>query len=189
MSVCAGSSTDGLAGLALVSPRNSPVHKRRFFKSLERFFNRLCGLNWGDWMSAVAGQVQVDRATGRIGFMSTQRRENRWRRMSCTKRSEASGKSILSPNARFGCTIANGGTAPPEFSAWLATNSLQLGYRIVQLVQHVLLDRIFRQDLRQSWPPSGASSDAKIGRSTNRGFTLPLSPSHCRIARLHPDLP
>jgi hypothetical protein len=95
-------------------------------------------------------------------------------------------------NVQPSYAITNGGTAPPILLAWLATISLQLGYRIVQLVQSVLLvqlDQIVRQNFRSSWPPLEAGPGAKTGRSTNHGFTLPLIPSPCRLARLHPNLP
>ena len=127
----------------------------------------------------------MDQATGRIGFMSTQRRENRLRRTSCMG---VSGISFSGSNLRLGYAIAGGGTAPPDFLVWLATISLQSGYRIVQLVQLVLLVQILRQDLlRLLWPPYGASPVAKTGRSANHGFPPSLSPS-C-LACLHPNLP
>jgi len=99
-----------------------------------------------------AGQVRLDRALGRIGFMSTQRRESRWRHIDCSDSAEVLGIAIPDPKARGIRANANGGTAPPNSSASfhpsdedlspgvlerLATNSLQSGYGIVRLVQFV----------------------------------------------------
>jgi hypothetical protein len=139
----------------------------------------------------------MDRATGRIGFMSTQRRENRLRRTSCTG---VSGISFSGSNVRLGYAIASGGTAPPDFLVWLATISLLSGYRIVQLVQSVQLIQlvqsvqlvqpvqILRQDLlRHCGSPFGSGSGAKTGRSANHGFPPP--PTLSCLARLHPNLP
>src|ERR1039458_4524711 len=86
--------------------------------------------------------------------MSTQRRENRWRRTNCIRRSKAFGVFSLRPLARFVCTFASGGTAPPGFPARLATNSLQLGYRIVKLV---------REEVRHGSPPFRAGLGGSTG--------------------------
>jgi hypothetical protein len=141
--------------------------------------------------------------------MSTQRRENRWQRTSCTASAGASrapgdsssslgwgvsGQAIPSPLARFGCADATVGTAPPgsparfhpsdkdlspESQEQLATISLQSDYRIVQLVLHVL---------RLGSPPFRASFGAETGTPANHG----LSPRHIGslsgLARLHPTL-
>jgi hypothetical protein len=139
-------------------PRNSPVHKRFSFKHF-------------------AGLVRMDRRPGRIGFMSTQRRENRWQRRSCTERV---GKVFPGSIARRSCTDVNGGTAPPGFSEWLATNSLQSGYRIVQLVL---------QDLRHGSPPFGAVPGAATGTPATHGVPPPHIPSPSGLAPLHPTLP
>jgi hypothetical protein len=175
MSACAGSSTDGLAASPLVSPGTVRPARARFF----RYF---------------AGQVQMDRAPGRIGFMSTQRREIRWRRIRCAGRW---GKTILSPVAQRASAIASDGTAPPEFPARFATNSLQSGFRIVQLdrlvqlvfVQFVQLVLLVRLVLRHGSPPFGAGPGEAAGRPANHGFSLPHIPSPSGLARLHPTLP
>ena len=158
-----------------MSPRNCPARRSGSFKHF-------------------AGQVRMDLAPGRIGFMSTQRRENRWQRRSCTQ-CEAPGRRFLPEGvqragppgeeipgliARHHRADASGGTAPPGFPAWLATNSLQSGYRIVQLV---------RQDLRLGSPPFGASRGAETGTSATHGSSLPHIPSPSGFERLHPTLP
>jgi hypothetical protein len=137
----------------------------------------------------------MDRAPGRIGFMSTQRRENRWRRTDCTRRLGLSEKSFPGSKARFDSVNASGGTAPPGFQAWfhpsdenpapggpewLATNSLHLGYRIVQLVL---------QDLRHSLPPFGTGLGAETGLPATHGASLPHISSPSCLTRLHPTLP
>lgn len=123
--------------------------------------------------------------------MSTQRREIRWQRTSCTVCAEisggpgdrswsqgwkASGHASPSPDARPGRADASGGTAP----AWLATNSLQSDYFIEQLV---------RQDIRRGLPPPGARSRAATGvPATRRSSLLPISipPG---FASFHPTSP
>jgi hypothetical protein len=175
MSACAGSSTDGLAASPLVSPGTVRPARARFF----RYF---------------AGQVQMDRAPGRIGFMSTQRREIRWRRIRCAGRW---GQTFLSPIAQRASAIASGGTAPPDYPAWFATNSLQSGFRIVQLdrlvqllfVRFVQLVLLVRLVLRHGSPPFGAGPGDAAGRPANHGFSLPHIPSPSGLARLHPTLP
>jgi hypothetical protein len=124
--------------------------------------------------------------------MSTQRRDNRWRRISCTGRTEESGKAIPGSIARHCCKNASGGTAPPGFPARLATKSLQMGYRSVQLVQFVQLVRLVRfvqLDLRHGSPPFGAGPGEETGTPAIYGLSLPHIPSPSGLARLHPTLP
>jgi hypothetical protein len=170
MSACAGSSTertpDRMARtrtrrFTSCVPRNSPVLKRFSFKHF-------------------AGLVRMDRRPGRIGFMSTQRRENRWRRTSCTGRTDDVRKAFSGSIARRDFTDASGGTAPPDFPEWLATNSLQLGFRIVQLVP---------QDLRHGSPPFGAGSGAATGTPATHGIPLRHITFPSGSALLHPTLP
>jgi hypothetical protein len=182
MSGCAGSSTDGFVVAPLVSPRNCPVRKSRFFK----YF---------------AGPVQMDRVPGRIGFMSTQRRENRWRHIDCSDSAEVLGNAIPDPKAGRVRANASGGTAPPGFPARLATNSLQLGYGIVRLVQFVQfvqfvclvqivqLVQFVRSGLRFSSPPFGAGVGATAGRPADHGSSLRHSPSPPGLSRLRLTLP
>src|ERR1017187_6488320 len=107
--------------------------------------------------------------------MSTQRRENRWRRISYTRRSEASGLFFSRPVARCAYSIASDGTAPVR----LATNSLQLGIRIVQLVSRVICHR----------PPLfAAGSDTASGTPVIHGSPHPHIPSLSGHARLLPAL-
>ena len=167
----------------LLPPRNSPARKRFSFRHF-------------------AGQVPMDRAPGRIGFMSTQRRENRWRRKSCA---EGTGASRLESLARLAFEVrasANDGTAPPRIAAGLATNSPQLGDHIVQLVQFVqfvlritlvqlvqLAQLGSQQDDRIGSPPPGAERLAVSGTPATRRSSLPHIPSPSGLARLHPSLP
>jgi hypothetical protein len=170
MSACAGSSTERTPGQLVRTrtrrftscvPRKSPVLKRFSFKHF-------------------AGQVRMDRRPGRIGFMSTQRRENRWRRISCFACTELSEKALHCSVARCACTDTSGGTAPPSYSAWLATNSLQLGFRIVQLVL---------QDLRHGSPPFGAGPGEVTSTPATHGISLPHISFPSGPAHLHPTLP
>jgi len=61
-----------------------------------------------------AGQVRMDCGAGRIGFMSTQRREDR-RCWSCMEGAWAFGPGVSRSFARHGHAGANGGTAPPDY--------------------------------------------------------------------------
>src|ERR1035438_8038204 len=118
--------------------------------------------------------------------MSTQRRENRWRRTSCTMRSEAVGSFSPRPVAQYARSIASGGTAPPGFPARVATISLQSGYRIVKLVQFVL---IVRREVRLGSPPFRAGLGPVTGTPATHGSPPPHIPSPSGLARLHPVLP
>ena len=120
--------------------------------------------------------------------MSTQRRENRWQRRSCTDVAKGLGRIWLDLIACFARAIARVGTAPPQAVARpravrLATNSLQLGHRTSKLV---------RQDFRRtppSPPPTWAARNATTGTPATRRSSLPLTPSPSVLERLHPSLP
>ena len=140
-----------------------------------------------------AGQVAMDRKPGRIGFMSTQRRENRstpatntcrrgpryrWQRTSCTERAEAPG--VPTPSPRNGRADASGRTAPPKDRIGMATNSLQSDRRTGQLVW---------QDVRRSSPPRGAGNCAVTSTpATHRSSSkhIPIPPG---LAHFHFTLP
>jgi hypothetical protein len=113
--------------------------------------------------------------------MSTQRRENRWQRRSCTKR--AGSLASLTQNGR---AIANGGTAPLLSIvwlafAWLATDSLQSDHRIGQLV---------RQDVRRGWPPYWVGRRAATGTpAASTRSSSPHIPTLPERALLHRSLP
>jgi len=153
---------------------------------------------YGNFENAEAGLVRMDRKPGRIGFMSTQRRESRWQ--GCMGRAGVSGNPFLAPVARP-CN-ASGGTAPTYISSWLATNSLQLEYRIVQLVQLAWLVQLvvlvplvqlvqfalrIAQDKRRGSPPLGGRKAV----CTPAIFAPSLShiPLPSGLLRLHPSLP
>ena len=142
--------------------------------------------------------------------MSTQRRENRWQRTSCTASAGAStapgdsfsslgwgvaGQASPFPLALRGCADATARTAQPGLPAYfhpsdvnlsprsredLATISLQSDHRIVQLVL---------QELRHGSPPSRASLGAETGTPANHGSSLPHIPIPSGHARLHRTLP
>jgi len=161
MSACAGSSTERTRRFtSCVPPEQSGPQELRF-SSISPARSR--------WTACPAG----------LGFMSTQRRENRWRRTSCTRRSEVSGIFSPSPVARCTCSIASGRTA----SVRLATNSLQSDYRIVQLVLFV------RQELRQLSPPFGSGPGVTTDTPATHGSSPPHIPSPSGHARFHPTLP
>jgi hypothetical protein len=117
--------------------------------------------------------------------MSTQRRENRWQRMSCTERADASRHAGFAKVARYACAVAKGITAPK----WLATNSLQLDYPTRQFVRLV---HLVRQDIR---PGTHSSSPPHSGRCKATGIpathrsSLPQIPFPSEFANLRPTLP
>ena|ERR1019366_2512847 len=121
----------------------------------------------------------MDLEPGRIGFMSTQRRESRWQRNSDTGSAKVSGL-CLARIAQNGCARANGGTAPPQIAAGLATNSLQSDYRTLRFVP---------QDEHRGSPPPGAERRAFPCIQTTHGLSLPHAPLPSGLLRLHPTLP
>jgi hypothetical protein len=162
MCACAGSLTNRLVILSLVFARNGLARKRPVFQVFRR-------------------PVQMDHAPGRIGFMSTQRRENRGRRISCTECARALREFISGFIARYGGADANGGTAPPGMiPAWLATNSPHLGYRIIPFV---------RQKFRHGSPPFRAGLGVAVGVSAIYGSYLLHIPSPSDHAYLYPTWP
>jgi hypothetical protein len=182
MSACAGSSTKLFSQVYLSCPPEQSCAQEHYFQTFRRP---------GPDGSRPAGQ----------GFMSTQRRENRstpatktyrrgfryrWQRTSCTGRARTLGTVFLTPGARHGCAIANGGTAPPEFPARLATDSLHSGYRIVQPVRFV---QIVGQDFRHGSPPFGAGPGRSTGTPAIHGSSPPHIPFPSGLVSLHPALP
>ena len=182
MCACAGSSTDRTTSLSPASPRNRPDRRKSIFKH-------------------IAGQVRMDLELGRIGFMSTQRREDRstpatntcrrglryrWQRTSCTDSARASGCLCLGLAARNGRANAAVGTAPPSYLVRLATNSLQSDYRTASLVRLIPFD--IRQSMRSS-PPAPDAERAASGRPAMHGSSLRHAPIPPGFASLHPPLP
>jgi hypothetical protein len=127
----------------------------------------------------------MDLELGRIGFMSTQRREirstpatntsrrgprDRWQHMSCTESALSAGHSSLGQTAPYYHASASGGTAPPEVPARLATNSLQSDHLIVKL---------FKQDSCQRLPgspPLWVAVRAAFGTPASFRSSLPPIP-------------
>jgi hypothetical protein len=147
-----------------------------------------------NWKNAIAGQVWMDLEPGRIGFMSTQRRENRWQRISCTQRGsdsgvpgdrsssqgwKVSGLAIPAPIAQHGRAYAKVGTAPPKTSAWLATNSLQSDHCTIKFA---------KQNIRRSSPSPGTGCRAACATLANHRSSLPRIASPSGLVRLHPTL-
>ena len=129
------------------------------------------------WIARPAGQ----------GFMSTQRRENRWQRRSCTESAKGLGQIWLSFIALFVRAIAKVGTAPPQTinrlsAAWLATNSLQTGHLTTQPVRQ----EICRTS--HSSPPLRAASRAIPGTPATRRSSLPLTPAPSGLDHFHSPL-
>jgi hypothetical protein len=121
--------------------------------------------------------------------MSTQKRENRWQRMSCTER--AGGWVLPRPAhfARYVRSVASGGTAPLlsifwSAWAWLATKFLQSDRPIRLLVQPVL-----KANHRGSPPPLGAGRRAALGTQASPRSSLPHIPFLSGFAHLYPTVP
>ena len=125
------------------------------------------------WIARPAGQ----------GFMSTQRRENRWRPTGCMECAGSYWLSGLAFLALYVLAHASGGTAPPDSPAWLATISLQSDYRITQIVRLVPLN------IRLGFPPPGGSHHAAAVTLKSFGSSPSHIPSLSGPARLHHSLP
>ena len=177
-------------------PRNCPARESSSFKHL-------------------AGQVRMDLEPGRIGFMSTQRRENHWQRRSCTQSAGASRHGNSAPIARRDRAHARVGTAPPATPAWfhpsdgdlslgarerLATNSLQSDCRTIQLVQcvqsvplsvvpSVPRGKLCKSHKARSAPPSGAALGAAAGTLATLRSSPSFIPSPSGLVCLHPTSP
>ena len=133
-------------------------------------------------------------APGRIGFMSTQRREDHLRLAHCKERVGSSGDRFPGSPARNLPAFAAGRTAPPgTLPALEATNSLPPDHRKQQPVRLVFFD------VRMGSPPLGKAStwrpklerppgDPPIHSSADRArsyLTLPGVPAalSCRTER------
>jgi len=177
---CAGSSTDRTTSLSLARPGTVRTARESTSRGISPARS--------GWISSSAGQ----------GFMSTQRRENRWQRIRRTERQGAPGLSSPGPAAQFARALATVSTAPPQHAASLrpsdeslspgtterlATNSLQSDHRSV---------RLFPQDLRhrsRSAPPSSAALGAPLARPATHRFSPRHTPNPPGFALLHPSLP
>jgi hypothetical protein len=143
---------------------------------------------------AKAGQVPMDNAPGRIGFMSTQRRASRWQQTGSTGRAELLGLLRSYFGARYGRALASGGTAPPnshlsdkglpltsESPARLATNSLLKDHRIAMLA---------RLGIRRCSPPHGvADGSAETAKTAMHRSSIPHIPNLPARTCLHYTLP
>jgi len=125
----------------------------------------------------------MDRTPGRIGFMSTQRRENRWRPTGCMDRVRAFGHFCLALLTRYCHALASVVTAPPVIPAWLATKSLQSDHRINQLLRLVL------RNIPHSLSPPGAGSRVAAATAASFRSSFPHIPTPSGLAHLHPSLP
>ena len=142
----------------------------------------------------------MDTRARQVRFMSTQKRENRWHRKSCTERrgvlggqSWSRGRTIRndprpSQVARFACAVANGQTAPLvsilwSAFAWMATKFLRSDYLLGQLVRPVL-----KADRRGSAPPR-VPNRAALGTQASPRSSLPHIPYPSGSPRLRPTLP
>jgi len=115
--------------------------------------------------------------------MSTQRREDRRQRSSCTEHAKGSGQIWLLFLAWFARAFAAVGTAPTQVasqlhSSWLATNSLQLGHLTTQPVRQ----EICRSS--HSAPPLQAARRAISGTPATRRSSLPLTPAPSGLVSL-----
>ena len=136
--------------------------------------------NHCNWKNVLAGQIRMDLEPGRIGYMSTQRRENRWQRISCTGSAGVLGRESPSLFARQGPACATVGTAPPGTPVRLATNSPQSDHQTAQLAA---------QDYHRGSPPPGAGLRAESGLPAAFGSSLSQIPAPSAIEPFHPALP
>jgi hypothetical protein len=138
--------------------------------------------------------VPMDRRPGRIGFMSTQRRENRsvqataicrvgfrcrWRTGS-RHREGAVGRLSPAPVTRYGQAHANGLTAQPQASVVFATDSLHKDRHIVRLV---------RQDVCSGTKPLWKCRSTQAGPPAAHRYPRSLLSLLSGNAPLHVTLP
>ncbi len=152
--------------------------------------------------TAKAGQVKMDRAPGRIGFMSTQRRASRQQRLYCTVRAETSvspgdesssqGRKVSGFGSAFGArySVVDGGRTAPVIATlwslfiWLATNFLLTDHQFQSFL---------RLDRQCSSPPQigpGDSTAAKLPTTTRSSILhIPNFPARTRIHHSLPHAP
>ena len=135
---------------------------------------------------ALAGQVRMDLEPGRIGFMNTQRRENRWQRSGCTKSAIASGAVIPTPIVLHRRALATVGTAPPEIFGKVGHKLSAIGSKLPKL-RYAGLVCPARQPSQPATP--GVGTRAATGKITTHRSFLPFIPSPSVLAGFHPTLP
>jgi hypothetical protein len=141
---------------------------------------------------AKAGRVPMDRALGRIGFMSTQRRENRWQRLNCAARAGVMEHNGSAPDTRQGRAIASGGTAPLMSIIWLAWawfHSIEWS-ATESLLSDLCIGKHVRLGIRCVSPPQvGAGRRPEPATQATHRSSLPHIPHIPARTRLHPSLP
>ena len=142
----------------------------------------------------------MDSRARQVRFMSTQKRESRWQRRSCSERTCVLGGRFWSRGrtswngphpthvARFACAVANGQTAPLMSIlwltfAWMATKFLRSDHLLGQLVRPVLTAD------RRGAPPPRVRSRAAMGTQASPRSSLPHIPYPSGSAGFHPTLP
>ncbi len=136
--------------------------------------------------------------------MSTQKRENRWQRITCTERAGAWVRLNPAPAlARFACAFAIGKTAPLLSLlglawAWLRCSDIypSLGEPNRLATEFLRSDHLNRQVVqpvleahRRGSPPYAAGRHAGFGTAKSVRFSLPLLPSPSGFAPLPFCLP
>ena len=168
MSACAGSLTDASRSVWprcrpkvwLLSP-DARESFRDCFGPQERNIQSISPA-WSRWI-----------APGRIGFMSTQRREDHLRLAHCKDRAGSSGDKFPGSPARELFARAAGRTAPPEDPARTATNSLSSDCRNQQPVRLFSLTSAL---VRRPWAGSRAEA---VARASSRLSAHPFLRRSC----------
>lgn len=149
-----------------------PIHKVTFLPALDSVQARKSSIFL---MIAPARPCSVQ-MPGRIGFMSTQRREARWQPAGCARSARKPGWSLFSLGSWLALVVVRAVTARPDSTAKLATNSLPEDYLPKQLV---------RQQLRRCGAPPGSGGLRTASRtpaarrsSLSRFSTLSRLASH-----------
>ncbi len=133
-------------------------------------------------------RFRMDARARQVGFMSTQKRENRWQHTSCTERTQVGSFPLPSPIVRYVCAVADGGTAPLlsifwSAMVWLATNFLQSDYPIRQLVPPVTKAQ------HRGSPPPQVGRLAVLGIQASPRSSLPHISRLSGFVQLHRPLP
>jgi hypothetical protein len=171
--------------------------------SFPMFFRRIRAgvFRHSNLKDAKAGQVPMDRAPGRIGFMSTQRRASRLQRMNSTEREAIMERTGSAFRTRFESATANGVTAPLTSIIWLAWGWLLRSGAVASrgaqervATNSLLSDHRFktfaRLDSRCGSPPSIAAGHSRVEATPAKHWSsTPRIPKLPFRTRLHQSLP
>ena len=152
----------------------------------------------GSNINDVAGQVRMDQAPGRIGFMSTQRRESRsapvtekcrwgprnlWQRTGGRNRGRLSGRRMPSPETRCFRVRLCGDASQADWQLTATPHSLQTDRSTIEIL------RPARRDIRRGSPPLRFIRRVVLRVTGHLRSSFPLVPIPPGFAPIHSTLP